>query len=395
MVGPDDGSTPSSETTPPEPAGADDPASAANARTQLDDGKHELSAADEQVSGTVVAVIARPWARDAQGNPVRAFFTVAGTTLTLTVEHVADAGAYPVYAKRRVVDADCYGRVRGQDRNAQYPYPYPRRFEHRETLTWGDQHSPVNLPDCRLGGRRVRDKPTDSRHKFNADQAAANFSQPKTSSVEYDPNTRRWPLRDSFGDVFAWIGRSGDGTRWELYNEDNLVTPVATTIPGKVSTFDVGGRACMKTDTMEKQYALVLFSPGGGLSAEGRHMKTRGFIRRDALPKLKRGVDNDTLINSYYVGCGEGTSGYNMSPLDDAADPMRRPDFDRRDRYIGERSYFRKQNGRMVTNPKCNKLEPRGCGPYRNYEDELGAVRRAAYDIHGEHAFDCLVLGTY
>jgi hypothetical protein len=101
---------------PPRPPKADTPAGIPDVATQLADSQYQIAKAEQQTGQSVVAVIARPWARDSAGTIVPATLTVSASTITLTVTHWTppEPLAYPIYGVtdtlgRRVGAGDASG----------------------------------------------------------------------------------------------------------------------------------------------------------------------------------------------------------------------------------------------------------------------------------------------
>lgn len=75
-----------------------------------EDGSVDVTADD----GTVAAVIAAPWARDANGESVSTWYEVDGPTLTQVVDHIGTNVAYPVVADPTVFYCAIAGWYPGQ-----------------------------------------------------------------------------------------------------------------------------------------------------------------------------------------------------------------------------------------------------------------------------------------
>jgi hypothetical protein len=150
------------------------------------------------------------------------------------------------------------------------------------------------------------------------------------STLEPNPNAGgaiRWPMRDSFGRVLAYLERLPD--RWEVRDSNDQLIYTDTTLD--LDQIVVQGRGCMVDDGWEGTHALVAFDANDRttipLDASIVPYRLRAFLDRSSLPS-----DVRALIDEYSVGCG---GSFNRSAAAGAgvADPL----YDSNDeKYYGE-----------------------------------------------------------
>ena len=374
-----DGADTGDGSPPAPPPAADTPAGIPDVETQAADAQAQLAAArDDVTDGSVDAIIEKPWARDAAGTVVPTALTVDGSAVNLNVDKSA-ASDYPVIAARAFVADKCWWK---SGKPYTFPYPKGRKYEHDISTIEGKSQS--NLPDCRVATNRVRDDLQKLLHN-NSGSGSSQWPSPghsmKDTSTDYDSNLG-FPLRDSMGSVLAWLKAEGTKEKrvWRVSQPDGTV--IGRTKPGG-AFFEMQGRACMKNNTLEGQYAMVVFAPGNGNYDETgeKRLKLRAFLKRDALPdgiSDTAGESNDHLIDSNDITCGETQSGHTLTGGN--VRPQRELSFKRLDTYIGQSSTVTREHGNLVTNPDCRRTKPTGCGKLTNYleADDTSAITVSA-----------------
>jgi hypothetical protein len=101
-----DGTVSPNEDVPGEPTVAERHQAVADTGLQLRLARSDLERADANTPDDVVAVVPKPWAKDALGRAVPTSLGVSGSTLTLRVEHNALAHEYPVVTDIEAIDAE-------------------------------------------------------------------------------------------------------------------------------------------------------------------------------------------------------------------------------------------------------------------------------------------------
>jgi hypothetical protein len=61
---------------------------------------------DQAVPEEIIAVLTKPWARDAAGQPIATSLAVQGSTVSMTVEHLTGSVSYPIVAHRQMASAE-------------------------------------------------------------------------------------------------------------------------------------------------------------------------------------------------------------------------------------------------------------------------------------------------
>jgi hypothetical protein len=229
-----------------------------------------------------------------------------------------------------------------------YPFPYKRpgyRIQHFVNAT----------PDCRQTNRETLDFAPF--HGFTAyTSIGAAHLQLRAPHGEAPGAPRTWPLRDSFGHVFALLtqqripGSLGD--RWTISYPNGLVYGTSAQAGLRLL---IQGRGCMTTDRLENQNVMVVlfggrhglgpFAFGTQLYPGPVYMGIRGFLPRRALPQRGlanphgrlRGGSTDRIIDSFSTGC-RGESGPRFvapPPPEPKVHSSLVPLFDWNDRYSG------------------------------------------------------------